>query len=104
MERCEREGLRPLPGGPVRAMPKNENKSQWSLNKDGSLKELEQKIEVGKGKDKEEVQAKFDVKRNETTIKVKEKGKDDDDAKKVVKPGLVLLRMATDKGKLVIEF
>lgn len=57
-------------------------------------------MEVGKGKDKQEVEAKFEGNKNQTTIKV-----DDPKPKtKVVKPGLVLLRMATDKGNLVIEF
>ena len=59
---------------------------------------------MAKGKDKQKVEANFDAKKNETTIKVKEKGKDDDDGKKVVKPGLLLLRLATEKGKLLIEF
>ncbi len=91
-------------GGAVLTLPKNEKKFEWSLNKDGSLKELEQKLTVGKGKDKEEIQAKFDAKKNETAIRVKEKGKDDDDGKKVVKPGLALVRLATDNGKLGIEY
>lgn len=86
--------------GPVITPPRNSKKFEWSLNKDGSLKELEQKMTVGKGKDKQEVQAKFDSRKNQTEIKDKRGAKE----VKVTKPGLVLLMLATDKGKLVIEF
>ena len=66
----------------------------------GFNKELEQKMRVGKGGEKEKVRAEFDAKKNQTTIKVEEPGADT----KLVKPGLTLLRMATDKGDLNIEF
>jgi hypothetical protein len=86
-------------GSPVVTPPENKKDFQWALNKDGSLKELEQEMEVGKGKDKQGVEAKFKAKDNQTTIKVDEPKPET----KIVKPGLVLLRMATDKGKLIIE-
>jgi hypothetical protein len=66
----------------------------------GRIKELEQEIEVGKGKDEREVEAKYRGKDNQTTIKVDEPKPET----KIIRSGLVLLRMATDKGKLIIEF
>lgn len=86
--------------GPVLVPPKNKKKFEWKLSKDRTLKELEQKMRVGKGQEKETVRAEFDTKKNQTTIKVEQPGPDT----KLVQPGLVLLRMATDKGDLNIEF
>jgi hypothetical protein len=93
-------------GGAVITPPENKKSFEWSLNKDGTLKELEQKLEIGKGKDKQVVKAKFEAEKNQTVIRQGPDAEEDDDGKgvKVVKPGLVLLRLASDKGKLVIEF
>ena len=55
---------------------------------------------VGTGKDKQEVEAKYEAKKNQTTIKIHKANRET----KVVKTGLVLLRMATDRGKLTIEY
>jgi len=87
-------------GGAVIALPENSKSYEWSLNKDGSLKELEQKMEVGKGKAKQSVEAKYEGKKNLTTIKVDAPKPET----KVVKPGLALLRLATSNGSLVIEY
>jgi hypothetical protein len=65
----------------------------WDAAKDGSLKKLEQQLQAGG----QEAEAKFDAKKNETTIKV-------EDRRKVVKPGLVLLRIATANGVLAIDY
>jgi|GEM_PF-1738146 len=86
--------------GTVIVPPKNRKSFEWSTEKDGSLKELEQEMEVGKGKDRQDVEAKYDAKKNQTTIKIDEPKPET----KIVKTGLALLRMATDKGKLVIEY
>lgn len=86
--------------GQVITPDKNEKKFEFALNKDGTLKELNQKMQVGKEKPKQNVEAKFDAKKNKTTIKVNEPKPESN----VVRSGLVLLKMATDKGKLVIEF
>ena len=86
--------------GPVLTPPRNKKEFEWSGEKDGSIKELEQRMAVGKGQAKQAIEAKFEREKNQTTIKV-------EDAKpetKIVKPGLVLLRMVTDKGQLDIEF
>lgn len=80
--------------------PKNRVRFEQEWKKDGSLKELEQKMEVGKGTEKREIEAEFDGKKDQTTLEVEEPGLDI----KMVKPGLVLLSMATGKGALDIEF
>ena len=80
--------------------PENKQNFQWATERDGSLKELEQKLEIGKGRDRQDVEAKFEGRKNETTIKQDEPKPET----RVVKPGLVLLRLATDQGNLAIEF
>jgi len=57
-------------------------------------------LEVGNDKDKKSVEAKFDGEKNQTTIKAEEPKPET----KVVKPGLALLRLATQNGKLAIEY
>jgi type VI secretion system secreted protein Hcp len=69
---------------------------EWSTAKDGSIKELEQKMTVGKGKIKQEVEAKFDLKKNQTKIEYK------NPKSKETLPGMVLLKMSTNNGNLVI--
>ncbi len=85
-------------GGPVVTPPRNKKQYEWSLNRDGSLRELEQKLEVGQGRAKQEVKAKFDARKNETEIKVERP------ERKIMRPGLALLRLATSQGGLVIEY
>lgn len=76
--------------------PENRTKFEWSANQDGSLKELEQKMTVGQGKDKLEVQAKFKDKKTQLT-KIKEKVPGSDVTAK--RDGLVLLRLATNASQ-----
>jgi len=85
--------------GPILTAQRNSIKFEFALNKDGMLKELTQKMEIGTGKAKRQVEAKFEAKKNQTVIR---EGAGPET--KVVKPGLVLLRMATDKGMLSIDF
>jgi hypothetical protein len=75
---------------------KNQKSYEWSVAKDGSIKELEQIMEVGKGHSEQKVKAKFDAKKNQTII---QSGKP-----KLTEtlPGLVLLKMNTVNGNLVI--
>ena len=86
--------------GSVLTTPKNRERYEQEVKKDGSLKELAQIMEVGKGTEKQEIEAEFDDKKNQTTIKVEKPAPDTE----LVKRGLVLLLMATDKGDLDIEF
>ena len=73
---------------------------KWAVEKDGTLKELEQTLVVGTEGHRLEVEAKFRAKKNQTTITREEP----EPETRLVRPGLVLLRLATDKGDLVIEF
>jgi len=92
------ESLRYNDGAPI-TPARNKTKLEWAL-KAGALKELEQKIEVGRGRHEQEVEAEFEAKKNRTTIKVEEP----EPERKIERPGLVLLRLATDRGMLRIEF
>jgi hypothetical protein len=74
-------------------------KYDWTTNADGSLKSLDQKFELHKGRDRQVVQASFDVKTGVTTIK-----RVGHDASHVTTPGLILLRMTTSRGELRIEY
>ncbi len=93
------------------AAPHNRQHFQWSLDKDGSLKTLDQIMVVSQDKNRFKVVAKFDAKKNQTKIQIKDNSqvtkdgdnnKDDKDI--ILKPGLDLLRMATRTGLLDIEF
>jgi len=87
-------------GGPVVTLPKNSKHFEWSTNKDGTLKELEQKMTVGSGKNRQEVEAKFEGDKNRTKIHAKQSGPDVE----TTKPGLDLLRLVTDGTGLKIEY
>jgi cell wall-associated NlpC family hydrolase len=87
-------------GGAVTALPKNRESFDWTLSKDGSLKELDQEFRIAPSWDGSGVEADFDARSNKTTI-LKEFPKP---KTKIVTPGLDLVRMATAAGKLSIEF
>ena len=78
--------------------PKADKKFEWSLNSDGTLKELEQKMELGKGKTRQQVTAHYSSKKDETGFNVH--GGDG----KLVGPGVRVLCMVTIDGTLDIEF
>ncbi len=85
--------------GAVLTMPRNRKKFEWALEEDGTLKELEQKLMLRIGEQRQELEAEFDAEKNRTTIEQEPEAES-----KLVKPGLVLLRMATVRGMLVLEF
>ena len=83
-------------GDVIEFPPKADKKFEWSLNKDGSLKELEQKMELGKGKNRQQVTAHYNAKKNQTEFTIRgQKGR-------LVGDGLLLLCMQTDGGDLTI--
>jgi type VI secretion system Hcp family effector len=84
-------------GTPIKP-DKNKKAFEWSLNKDGTIKELEQKMTAKDGKSKQEVKAKYSYKKDQTKID-SEKPKT-----KLTKQGLALLQMHTANGKLVIKY
>ena len=74
-------------------------KFDWSTNKDGSLKTLEQNMTIGRGQSRTHVKASYDATKGLTTIH-----SDAKNPSKVTLPGLVLMRLATDAGGVVIEY
>jgi hypothetical protein len=73
---------------------------QWSRNRDGSLKTLNQKFELHKGRDRRRVVARYDAKKDLTVVQ--ELGPDPE--RRVIYAGLVLLRMTTHSGDLQIDY
>lgn len=87
--------------GPIVRPVNARKKYEWSLNRDGSFKHLDQHMFVGKGRNRLEVLARYDGRKDVTSIKVHGRR-----GKPLAYHGLVLLRMITDQatGKLLIEF
>jgi hypothetical protein len=71
----------------------------WELRRSG-LKELTQKLTLDRGRNRHVVHAKCDADKGETRIEVK----DPKPEHTIVRRGLVLVRLATDTGKLKAEF
>jgi hypothetical protein len=86
--------------GPLLPLPRNRKRFEWTLGRDGRLKELEQVMEVRRGHEGQRVRAVFEAEKDRTILWI-DRPKPE---RRIVRKGLVLLRMATDKGKLVIEF
>jgi len=84
-------------GTPIKP-DKNKKAFEWSINKDGTIKELEQKMTTKEGKSKQEVKAKYSSKKDQTKIE-SEKPKVN-----LTKQGLALLQMHTANGKLAIKY
>jgi hypothetical protein len=84
--------------GPMRTAPGNELTFAWTVDRHGVLKRLDQELTAQDGHRRRTVSARFDAKRGVTMIR--------DDAKKRVieRQGLVLLRLATKRGTLLIEY
>ena len=87
-------------GGPTVTLAKNAKHFEWSTDKTGAIKELEQKMTVASGNSRQDVTAKFSLENNQTRIH-QEQPKPGVD---VTRPGLALLRLATRNGGLVIEY
>ncbi|VVB95772.1 3',5'-cyclic adenosine monophosphate phosphodiesterase CpdA [uncultured archaeon] len=73
---------------------KNEMQVEYSIEKNSSLKELEQKIEVEK---KFDAEAKYSLKENNTEIKLKLEGQKE---QKENRAGIVIFKLVTNKGGL----
>ena len=93
--RAELEGIQYNNGGIIEF--KAEFKYEWSLNQDNTIKELEQKIKV---EDQFRIKTKYSSKKDETKIEIKtEEGKE-----KQILPGLVIIKLTTELGVLVLIF
>jgi hypothetical protein len=78
---------------------KNRFSVEWSIER-GTLRELEQSIEIGKGDAASAIRAKFAAEKNTTRIDVQKP----EPGTKTVRPGLVLLTITTDRGRLAARF
>lgn len=82
-------------------IPKTTLQYEWSVDKHGNLRELEQKVTVGTTT----IEAHYDVKKNTTTIKKKLKEKHDDEREtKEVFDGLKILKIITEKGSVKVNY
>jgi hypothetical protein len=64
-------------------------------------------MSVGREKTKVDITADYDARKNQTTISTRSEGNDEGDDKgnkKITEPGLVLLMLGTNSGKLVIAY
>jgi hypothetical protein len=82
---------------------------EWSLSRAGVLQSLSQDVSIGRGRNRRETKADYDARRNRTVIRVEPDEQGDCDDRRhahrgstETRPGLVLLRTQTAKGKLEI--
>ncbi len=78
-------------------------KYEWSNDKEGNIKELEQKATVGALK----IEAHYDAKKNITKIERKVKDVEDHEDEKETKEtftGLRILKLVTDNGVVRIDY
>ncbi|MBI5077949.1 MAG: hypothetical protein HZB11_01095 [Candidatus Yonathbacteria bacterium] len=84
---------------PAIELPETDSKYEWSVDKNtGEIKELEQKLDV---KDMFEVKAKYGHEKNETEIKIKKNGEEET---KQTLPRLVIIKLTTKSGVLILEY
>jgi hypothetical protein len=83
-------------GAPSIAAPFTNLLYSWTVNRDGSLKSLDQVLVVGNGSAGRRVLASYSGQKNTTTIV--------DGSATTTRPGLVLVRVATSSGALVIDY
>ena len=83
---------------PIIELPEVELKYEWSLNKDGIIKESEQKI---KTKDQFDIKAKYNHEKNETKIKIKLQNQEE---QKQTLSGIKIIKLITRSGVLEFEF
>lgn len=80
--------------GEIINLPKTDLKYEWSLDKDGVIKELEQKIKV---KNQFEIHAKYNHKKDETEIKIKLPNQE---KQRQIFPGIKIIKLITESGNL----
>lgn len=80
--------------GAVINLPKIDLKYEWSLNKDGVVKELNQRIKV---EGQFDIKAKYNHQKNETEIKIKLQNQEE---QRQIFPGIKIIKLITGSGKL----
>ncbi len=81
-------------------IPKTVLQYEWSIDKFGTLKELEQKSTVGTIK----IKAHYNAKKDTTTIEKKTNESRDDKETKDTLPGLRIFKIVTEKGIITIDY
>lgn len=85
----------------ISAIPKITLQYEWSTDKMGNIKELEQKVTVGNLK----VEAHYDAKKNTTKIERKvNSGDEDEKENKETFLGLRILKLVSDKGSMRVDY
>jgi hypothetical protein len=84
--------------GPIVSAPKNKLAYEWQTESNGNLRQLEQQLKINSGNAELQVDAEFKADRSETVIKTKHPNGT------ITKPGLVLLRLASLQGQLLIDY
>ncbi|MCX6788117.1 MAG: hypothetical protein NT108_03080, partial [Candidatus Kaiserbacteria bacterium] len=89
-------------GAPAGTIPKTVLHYEWSTDKLRGVKELEEKATVGPLT----IEGHYDAKKNATKIEEKVKGREDKDEKesKKILPGLVLIKLSTEEGKIGMSY
>jgi BACON domain-containing protein/all-beta uncharacterized protein len=85
----------------------NEMRVEWSIDAAGAIESLQQTIAIGSTENPKKVRASFDRRLNQTVVRIEppDAAPDSDSASTVVtKPGVHVLRIATQNGSLAIEF
>lgn len=90
-------------GVPTTEIPKTVLQYEWSTDKISKLKELQEKATVVSTL---KIEGHYDAKKNVTKIQEKTEGREDGDEKEGGKmfPGLVILQLVTNKGKVGINY
>lgn len=83
------------------AIPENKLQYEWSLEKNGDIKELNQRIEIEKTFD---AHARYDRKKNETAIDIKTEDEKDEEKTKQTFQGLTALILTTNSGNFDIKY
>ena len=89
-----------LNGGAVIVAAPNRIAVEWSLARDRSIRELDQRFSTGRGRDRRQVTAEYGAERNVTTIRSRALHTEDE----VTRSGLTLLRLEMAGGTVVIAF
>lgn len=87
-------------GMPAIEISKTVLQYEWSTDKTGFLKELEEKATVGAL----EIEGHYSAEKNVTKIEEKIEGGEDEKESKKILPGLVPFKFSTDKGKVEISY
>ncbi len=83
------------------SVPKTILQYEWSSDKTGKLKELEEKVTVGSLK----IEGHYDAKKNVTRIEEKVgSGEEKEKENRKTLPGLVIISLSTDKGKIEVSY